>query len=176
MAARRRYKEGQKYGRVTLVSFSHIKGKEYFWNVICDCGTEWVVVSSSLGSGHTKSCGCYHKEVIARLSTTHGMARTRTYRSWYHMKDRCSNPKADNYIYYGGRGIDYDPSWEDFEGFFSDMGVRPPNRSLDRIDNSEGYSPSNCRWATRAEQASNRRTPRQVIIDYMNLLDRGTGC
>lgn len=92
---------------------------------------------------------------------TRGGMKTRTFRSWDSMKDRCMNPNSTGYPRYGGTGITIDPRWlgsEGFRNFLSDMGERPEGMSLDRFpDKYGGYGPANCRWATRAMQAQNRR-------------------
>ena len=89
------------------------------------------------------------------------MNLTRTnylYRAWLGMKQRCTNPKHNAFPNYGGRGITVCDRWMDFCNFVQDMGERPsPDHSLDRKDNDKGYSPDNCRWTTRSEQALNRR-------------------
>lgn len=86
--------------------------------------------------------------------------------SWRNMKSRCSNPNATGYEYYGGKGISYDPKWEDFINFYNDMGKRPANTSLDRIDYTKGYYKENCRWATPIMQA--RNTSANNYIEYNN--------
>lgn len=82
--------------------------------------------------------------------------KTPTYNSWQSMKRRCNNKNHPDYTYYGAVGIKYDSAWETFQGFVFDMGLRPDNTSLDRIDCSGNYSKDNCRWATRGTQAYNR--------------------
>lgn len=81
----------------------------------------------------------------------------REYHSWNCMKNRCNNSNLKEYKNYGGRGITYDPKWETFEGFYEDMGERPENTSLDRIDVNGNYCKENCRWATKEEQQRNQR-------------------
>lgn len=96
----------------------------------------------------------------------HGRARTPEHRIWCKMKERCSNPNAINYERYGGRGIAVCPEWENsFEKFFSDMGPRPtPSHSIERRDNAGSYSKDNCFWATRLEQANNKRN--NTLVEF----------
>lgn len=103
----------------------------------------------------------------------HGMWKSPTYRTWAQMKQRCTNPKSTGYNYYGGRGIGYDPAWEEFLSFVEDMGSRPEGMTLDRIDNTQDYRKDNCRWQTPKEQANNRTNNIIVEIDgeYFNPLE-----
>ncbi len=88
------------------------------------------------------------------------------YSVWMSMKGRCQNPNYRQWKDYGGRGISVCERWQsDFHAFVADMGPRPPGYSLDRIDNDKGYSPENCRWASRKEQQKNTRLVRFVEIE-----------
>lgn len=87
------------------------------------------------------------------------------YGTWKGMLYRCNNNNSKFYSYYGGRGISVCDRWMNFHNFISDMGERPENTSLDRVDNDKGYSPDNCRWSTKREQQLNRRVALKVNID-----------
>ena len=94
---------------------------------------------------------------------THGMAGTPLFRVWSSMKNRCANQKVAGYKDYGGRGVSVCERWKSFENFYADMGDRPSDKhSLERRDNDGNYEPSNCYWATKAEQAKNRRNTKFI--------------
>ena len=98
--------------------------------------------------------------------TTHGLSRSRTYKSWQSMKSRCLNINAPDYDRYGGKGITVHKEWiNSFETFYSDMGERPEKMSLDRADNSVGYTPENCRWVSPKRQSRNRDNNRLLTLN-----------
>lgn len=150
---------GKKFGRWTVLERG--KNNKYgqaMWLCRCDCGKEKTVGGAELRSGNTHSCGCLRPSLSAKKATTHGASRTSEYHIWNTMKGRCSNPRAEKYKDYGGRGITVCEHWHKFENFIADMGPKPtPIHSIDRIDNEGHYTPDNCRWATPKEQMSNQR-------------------
>lgn len=151
---------GKRFGRLVVLGLvGPRESGGYVWKCLCDCGIERNIHGSGLKYGDSKSCGCLKNEIVKIINMTHGQSKkTKTYRSWAAMKERCSNPHHVSYSSYGGRGIKVCDRWkESFENFFEDMGECPENMSIDRINNDGNYEPGNCRWATAKEQNMNSR-------------------
>lgn len=136
------------------------------WKVLCrcDCGIERQVRSARIFSGNSKSCGCLARDnLITHGRTTNKTRHTsREYWIWNSMKNRCLNDKYKHFKDYGGRGITVCDKWLSFDGFFEDMGVKPKGMTLERIDNTKGYSKENCVWASRVIQNQNKRNNKHI--------------
>ena len=153
---------GQRFGKLMVEEYIGPHPSGSLWQCTCDCGGESQVASNKLRRGQTKSCGCLVKK--------HGMHNTITYKSYDTAKQRCNNPKNDNFHNYGGRGIAMCGRWNNpkdgFVNFLSDMGERPSKRHfIERIDNDGDYEPLNCKWADLVEQCNNRRGNRHITYD-----------
>jgi hypothetical protein len=165
---------GRRFGRLTVRSLAGSSGKRTLWLCDCDCGGAATVKAYRLTRGETSSCGCLKTESATATGKANRAQDGRhehrpTFRSWVAMKNRCYNPNHERYQEWGGRGIKVCDRWlgpDGFANFLADMGPRPIGRTLDREDNEKGYSAINCRWATPAEQASNRRPMRRARISY----------
>lgn len=160
---------GQRFGRLEVVSYAGPTGKQRqsTWLCRCDCGTEKVIRSTHLMSGQITSCGCFKVEQVRTANSTHGKSHMREYNSWQGMVARCTNPNSESFAEYGARGITICDRWlNSFEDFLSDMGTRPNETdSIDRIDNSKGYEPGNCRWASQVQQCRNTRRNKLITFD-----------
>lgn len=160
----------KRFNKVTAISFSHEAKGHYFWNCLCDCGKQIAIDGDKLRQGRVYSCGCERYKRIGEIKATHGHTKNRSatpeYYTWHSMKARCTNPKNSHYACYGGRGIKVCDSWlASFENFLADMGSKPANTQIDRIDNNGDYCPENCRWVSKQANHMNRRITYMVEWD-----------
>jgi hypothetical protein len=158
---------GKKFNRLTVIRKAERRGHNSRYICLCDCGKEVTIHTSNLTNNHSKSCGCFRKELAADNHRTHGHFGTPAYASWQSMKNRCNNAADISFKNYGGRGITICKEWNDsFKAFYRDMGPRPSDKtSIGRIENNLGYSPANCRWENDKEQGENKRNNHKVIIN-----------
>lgn len=165
---------GQRFGRLTVVKrvddCVRSNGKKRVqWLCKCSCkeGNEVIVCGDHLKNGHTKSCGCYQKEMAKLHSTTHGFSNSRLESIFFGMKNRCYNKNSPRYKDYGMKGIRICNRWlsnrEEFFLWALDNGYND-TLSIDRVDNDGDYCPENCRWVTSKTQANN--TSRNRYVTY----------
>ncbi len=163
---------GKTFGRLKVMEkVPHEPCERIYWKCECSCGVTKDVSGTSLRSGHTKSCGCLSADKVVARNTTHGMAKTPLNNVYHAMKARCLNKNVKAYKNYGGRGITVCDRWlESFSNFYADMGDRPTGKhTLERIDNSKGYSKDNCEWRTSVAQCNNKRN--NVLLTLGNITD-----
>lgn len=178
---------GQTFARLTALEDAAFSADKVLFR--CSCGREKVLLAARVHQGHTRSCGCLHRDVArgnaakataanraaeVYPTTRHGLSGTPEYGAWLNMISRCTNPQSAAWDNYGARGIGVTARWLGPEGlrrFVDDMGPRPsPGHSLHRVNNALGYSPANCVWATRAEQnapGSRRQPVRHADVDAL---------
>lgn len=154
----------QKFGRLTVISeaprvYDKSNHSRRMWNCIFDCGNKKIVPTERLKSGITKSCGCLRSEVTIKKSTTHGKSRTRLYKIFKMMVDRCYNHSSSAYQHYGGREIKICQEWmDDFMNFYNWAMANgyKENLTIERVNVNGNYCPENCKWITQNEQMRNR--------------------
>ena len=153
---------GEKYGRLTVLEYAGNRqeltgssNRDAMWRCRCDCGKVIVTGRSNLITGNTVSCGCYNREINLKRLITHGESKSRLYKCWEAIIQRTLNPKNVSYKkHYGSKGITVCDEWRKYENFAKwakENGYRD-DLTIDRIDPTKGYEPSNCRWATYKEQ------------------------
>ena len=159
---------GQRFGRLTVIRKADQRGPDggAVWECLCDCGNTCFVWKQKLTrKGHSakRSCGCLQKE--RHKTYIHGDCLSLLYHKWADMKDRCLNPNAVHYSYYGGRGISICEEWKEYTTFrdWALSNGYQEGLSLDRIDANGNYEPNNCRWVTLDEQKRNKRN--NIIIE-----------
>lgn len=137
----------------------------------CFCGKEKIINKYNVKYGFVSSCGCLHIEKAREMGKNrrkYSIENSKLMRTFYLMHDRCENVKNISFKYYGAKGIKVCKRWSKFINFCNDMGTKPTSaHSLGRIDNDKGYQPSNCRWETAQQQASN--TSRNIYFKGMTM-------
>lgn len=157
---------GKRFGRLLVISKAcSNRWGESFMMCQCSCGNKKSISLSKIRRGETKSCGCLSRELTSERLTKHGKTHSSIFNIWISMKARCLNKGNHAYKNYGKRGIKICKRWMEFKNFYKDMGDKPCNLSLDRINNNGNYSPKNCRWATRKEQSNNCRTNNKLSLN-----------
>lgn len=159
------YTFGQILGEMIFLEDAGKRNGQRLGKFKCKCGQEKITYINQVKRGDMKSCGCERGKGNITHGHTKYYSETTEYNIWENMRHRCQNENHKYYNDYGGRGIKVCKRWERFENFYEDMGKRPSlTHSLDRENNDGDYEPNNCRWATKKEQANNKRS--NVIVEY----------
>lgn len=159
---------GKTFNEFLVVRKTIRRNGSLHWECMCSCGKTLEVSGSSLRLGTSKSCGCHRLKVnkLGLSRRRHGMTRTKPYKSWAHMLERCNNSESKSYKDYGGRGITVCKKWEKFDGFWEDMQEGySDGLTIDRIDVNGNYEKDNCKWSTHQEQSDNRRNTIMVTLN-----------
>lgn len=155
---------GQVFGKLTVIEQAgRDKLKKVLWRCKCECGQETVVVSGSLVTGNTTSCGC------VAPNFKHGGYGKSSYNTWRAMIRRCTISTDKDYPRYGGKGVSVCASWLKYENFVADMGEPKGDETLDRIDAYGNYNKQNCRWAGVRTQNRNVRLRANSKTGYIGV-------
>ena len=132
----------------------------------CKCRRSTIVNANSLRRFNSKSCGCWRNEQTGNKFRKHGLTRSRIYKIWSNMLDRCYRQKSTSYIRYGALGITVCKRWHRFENFYSDMkDGYEKHLTIERKNSKGNYNKLNCKWATYKEQNQNKKNIRYLVID-----------
>ena len=151
---------GNKYGKLTVIRYDHSRQGNTYWLCQCDCGMTTVARGNALRTGHTKSCGCVGRST--RFPSKHGEShdhKTRLYNIWVHMRNRCNNPNREAYKWYGGKGVKVCEEWNEYSNFkeWAMANGYDDGMTIDRIDATKDYCPSNCRWLSKSDNSKHRQ-------------------
>lgn len=156
---------GMIFGQLTVLNYHELVkqlngSRKAYWDCKCSCGKRLMVKGNAMLSGNTKSCGHLKGEL-------HGDSSSRMYNIWCKMRARCLNTSNNRFNHYGGRGISISKKWTKYSDFKDWALSNGYNKllSIERINNNGNHTPSNCRWATQAEQVRNQR--RSLILTHM---------
>lgn len=161
---------GKKFNMLTVIERAeNAKNGRARWKCQCECGNYTVVTGSNLKNGAVKSCGCLVSEKTREKCGTHLQSKTRIYHIWGGMIQRCENPNSKSYKDYGEKGITVCKEWRESFEIFRDWSMKngyEDNLTLERRNYNFGYSPENCTWISKGEQAKNRES--NLKIKYKN--------
>lgn len=151
---------GNVYGNLTVLEYVWNDKPGAYWKCRCTCGNICIVFGGNLRAKNYTKRTC-----IKCRNIRHGKTGTPEHYVWRSMKQRCQNPNNHDYHLYGGRGIRVCERWQTFENFLADMGPKPfPKATVERRNGDGDYEPSNCEWATQAQQTLN--TSRSVLLTH----------
>jgi len=163
---------GKKYGKLTVIQLAVDDiGKKKKWLCMCECGNRVIVAGSNLRSGHSTQCkGCQLKAINLK-KIKHNKAKSKLYGVWGGMKNRCENPNSKSYKDYGAKGIKVCDEWHEAKQFitWALKNGYAEGLEIDRRDVNGDYSPSNCRWVSRLQNANNKGNNRIFCINGRNM-------
>lgn len=165
---------GKKYEMLTIKRIIREKGEETKVECLCDCGNTKTLSLTRVINKKVKSCGCLVPDKLRSVRKTHGKSKSRIYKIWKKMNDRCRNVNNKDYDKYGGRDIEISPEWSGEHGAENfikwayengyDENAEKGKCTIDRINVDGNYEPSNCRWINMIEQSYNRRNTIRISV------------